>query len=838
MRTSQNLRTFYFLIFLALGSQGIDAQTLVKGKITDIDSSEPLIGALVVLEDTKVSTITDANGNYSLIVPYSPRVAYKLLEVKYVGYSSKSDFVPIHSGDSLVTHQKNFQLATNSVILEDVVITANRVEEELQDVPVAASVINSSNLTKRTVSTTLEALEAVPNLVMDSYLPHQPTISLRGLATNFTNSGVENEIGLYIDDVYYSRSFSFNSTIMDIERVEVLRGPQGTLFGKNTIGGVVHVISEKPEMYHSAAVELMAGNYAALQTRAKVNAVLSPNKLALRLVGAYKKSNGWLREENPALLNANRLVFGGGRASLLYTPTDKLSILVRGNYSKDNSASFSIDYQTPSSGNLLNLGDVHDKDGTNRVVHQDTEDISFYREAGGTNAKITYQLNDKHTLTSISAYNTSDAVHYRDFDATPVDAATFERAVGFKTFSQELRLSTPRKNKKYFYVCGLFYLNERINSQDSIAAHPGFLPVFAALAQNPAITDIPNYEEAMVATSINSAQSYAAFASGSLEVSERVRINGGLRLTFEDRKLQYWQQIHSFTPTSPGLIQAFAVNAGTKESPIEYRIEGKDARAFSGNIGMDIKTTDKILLYINVARGFKGAGFNVSINKFPTDDTFVFEPEFLNSYEFGIKTKFNKRFRWNTAAFVTDYKNKQEAVAVGPGVFIYNAESAQGIGLESEFTGVWAKGFRTEVALGAMRLRYYSFPIYDFQGNLTNNLSGNELFKAPSLSFKFSPEYSTEMGRDMKVLIRADYNFVGKTYNDIFNTEALARQATGLINARLAFSIQDDKYSLALWGKNLTNETYIQHAWDFVHAGHVSVNQPLTMGVELRVNFY
>lgn len=834
-------------------------QTLVKGVVTDADTGQPLIGAVLLLEDSKSSTTTDASGAYSLIVPFNPALRYQLLTVQYVGYTSQEDFVPVNTADSIYVFNKDFKLKTNFVVLDDIIVTANKVEEELQDVPVAASVINTQNLINRTVSNTSEALESVPNLVMDSYLPHQPTISLRGLATNFANSGVENEIGLYIDDVYYPRSFSFNSTIMDIERVEVLRGPQGTLFGKNTIGGVLHIISEEPKMANSGAVEISAGNFAFLQARAKVNTMLIKDKLALRLSGAYKSRNGWLREENPQAAEVNGINFFGGRASLLYTPTDKVKITVKGNYIQDNSADFTVDYATLPRDTVLgfdrlerigpNAQSIEDKDGNNRVVNQNAEDILFNRKTYGAVGRMDIKLGNNHTLTSITAYNGSNSIHFRDFDVTPLDASIFQRVADFTTFSQELRISTPREGKKFFYVAGLYYLQEEVLNNDSIAFHKDFLPVFEKVSRpsfldglgikREEIQNIEEYEESMIANSIATAKSYAAFGAVSVEVSERVRINAGLRVTSEARQLQYWQDVYSHTGGVPGLVTLFADTVGTQEKPRTYEISGSDAFALSGNFGMDFKTTEKVLLYINISRGFKGAGFNIAFNRFPSDDTFIFKPEFLNSYEFGLKMKINNRFRFNSAAFVTDYRNKQEAVAVGSGVIIANAESAQGIGLESEFTGVWFEGFRTDIALGIMRLQYFDFEV----PNPTNptelvNLSGNQLFKAPNFTFKFSPEYKTDLGTDLKLLFRLDYNFVGKTFNDIYNTEVLARQPAGLLNGRIAFSTQDEKYTLALWGKNLTEETYIQHAWAFVHGGHISVNPPRTLGVELRVNFY
>ena len=333
-------------------------------------------------------------------------------------------------------------------------------------------------------------------------------------------------------------------------------------------------------------------------------------------------------------------------------------------------------------------------------------------------------------------------------------------------------------------------------------------------------------------------KSYPAYFSTSYEFSERIRFNGGLRFSREEKDIEYYQGCQCLA----GPIQPMALlvprPAGSAEEPLMRNVTNN---ALSGNIGLDFKTTDKILLYINFARGFKGAGFNVSLS--PETDVsklpFTFDQELINSYEIGIKLKANNRFLFNGAAFVTDFQNKQEVVAVGNTVIVANAKAVQGQGAEIEFTGIWMSFLKTDIAVGALNLKYTDFPFDNpFTPEVDENLSGNFAFKAAPFTFKFSPEIHTKVGTELKMLIRADYNFIGKTYNDIFNTEGLARQATGTLNARLALSTKNERFGIALWAKNLTNETYIQHGWSFVFGDHVAINPPRMIGMELRINFY
>ncbi|MEK7257402.1 MAG: TonB-dependent receptor, partial [Bacteroidota bacterium] len=660
------------------------------------------------------------------------------------------------------------------------------------------------------------------------------TFSLRGLASDFANVGIENSVGLYIDDVYYSRSYNFNSTIFDIERIEVLRGPQGTLFGKNTIGGVLHVISEKPKFGNSAALEINAGTFRYLQARAKLNKELVKDKLAFRLSGAYRQRDGWLRQENEEVSDKNGIRFYGGRAALLFKPTPNVDVLVQGFYSKDDKADFSEDYKTPNEGvDLLRVNSV-EKDNEDRKAYENETDRQFDRTIYGGIGRIDVKLGRVHKFTSISAVNGYNSYYARDLDASSVNAVFSDNTSSLKNFSQELRISTPRENRKFFYVLGAYFLKENLENRDSLAFKEGMIPVWKVIEKNPSLPLPDDYFESAALDGNIQSTSYAGFLSTSLEVTQRVRLNAGIRYSYEKKEIDFLQTV--FSPH--GLVATYvATPVGRPADP--FRRNAND-KVFSGNFGMDFKTTDNILLYFSVSRGFKGSGFNLTFTPDVNVEkvAFKFKPEFMNSYEVGIKLKSGNRYLWNAAVFVTDFRNKQEVVTAGSSVFVANAESIQGQGFEGEFTGIWTNFFRTDVALGLLNLSYQNFPFIDPLTLETTQLSGNRALKAPDATFKFSPEIHAPLGKELKVLLRMDYDYIGKVYNDIFNTESLARDPVGMVSARLSFSTANEKFSVSLWGKNLTNETVIQHGWKYTWGEVVSVNPPRMVGIELRTNFF
>ena len=204
---------------------------------------------------------------------------------------------------------------------------------------------------------------------------------------------------------------------------------------------------------------------------------------------------------------------------------------------------------------------------------------------------------------------------------------------------------------------------------------------------------------------------------------------------------------------------------------------------FQGNIGMDFKTSDNFLIYASLSRGVKGAGFNTTLSPTERSAGLIFEPESINSYEIGLKMKTSNRMRINTAAFATVYKDKQEFVVAGQSTQVVNAESAEGIGVESEWSAIWSDHFRTEMSIGGQSLKYFDFPFVDLIGQPVN-LSGNSLYKSPNFTFRFTPQLTGDFGSTLKFLARVDYNYTSKSYNDVYNTESLARDPLHMVNCK------------------------------------------------------
>ncbi|CCH01590.1 TonB-dependent receptor [Fibrella aestuarina BUZ 2] len=792
--------------------------TVLTGRVVRAANGDPLVGASVFVKGTKRGTITDRAGRYRFILTEPVTIVARFVGLRDVEVTLLPTGKPI---------EQNFEMVSNETQLADVMVAANRQDEYLQKVPVAASVVGRRDLERRSIYNTMESLNNTPNLITDSWLNSQVSFSIRGLSTVFDNVGFESTVALYIDDVYFSRSFAFNQTLMDIDRVEVLRGPQGTLFGKNTIGGVIHVISEKPEMTNDGQIELNYGNYNFRQIRAKLNRQLVKNKLAIRLTSALSLRDGFVTDRTPSIEALNKTNFFGFRGSLLFTPSDRVTLTLRGNYGRDNKAENTFVYTSKPDYNPVGVP------ADEGLTTNQNAPVEFFRDQYGGMGKLEIKLG-RNTLTAISALNSSVDSYLSDNDISAADASRWGRSQGLRTFSQELRINSPR-DQKFAYVAGLYYLNERISAADTFTLNKGFLPVAARLLGAPIANANQFTSEGYTTDAVIESQSTAGFVSGALELTPKLRLSGGLRLTTETRQLAYYQRLrHQLVNGVPfNIIDLYASTIGSKASPVTRQITDL---ALSYDVGMDYRFTSNLMGYAKFVRGFKGAGFNTAPIKDSESGGLVFRPEYVNNYELGLKAKPTERIQVNGAIFYTDYKDKQELLDQGTRVRVANAPLTRGYGAEVEFSAM-LKRFRLDVSAGYLNLKFIDFPFgTDDNGNPVN-YAGNRLLKAPDVTLSVAPEYTVPLNDKLRVYLGLNINHTGKAYNDISNSELLARVPASIINGRVALVPANGKWSLAFWGKNLTNKLYIQHGWEYEFGDQVAWSRPRYYGMEVYLNF-
>ncbi len=793
-----------------------------SGRVTRAESSEVLIGASVSVKNTTRGTITDATGKYKL----SAKGEELVLVAKYIGFKDSEIKVKINDREKVTV---DFALVSNDTQLQDVIVTANKTEEYLQKINVAATVISSKDIEQRTSYSTLDALKDAPLVMTDSWVASQTSFSIRGLANNFDNVGFESTVGLYIDDVYFSRGFAFNSSLFDIDRIEVLRGAQGTLFGKNTIGGVVNVISEKPEWANNGQAEIVYGNYNYLQLRGKWNYELIKNKLSMRVTGALTKRNGYIKDPNPDFNKLNQTDFNGFRASLFYVPNDKTDITLKGYYGKDKKNEQTMIYLGLEDESPLGVK-ATDINSTSKSIP-----LPFYRNQTGGMLRLNRKVGE-NTFTSITALNKSEDFTRQDFDESIIDVARWGRKQNLQNFSQEFRLASPRSDDRTIaYTGGVYFLSERIKGLDTSSINEGFLP-FARKYLNSKTPDIKGFQETYDVHSDIQSVSFAAFLSGSYKLTDKLKVNAGARFTSEARKFTFFQNIgyFNFNGKPVKLMDTYATQVGSAQKPLT---RSTNDNVLTYDISLDYQVSPYILTYIKHVKGFKGTGFNTSVTRDVTGSGLVFAPEYVTSFEAGIKSKFSNRMKLNGTVFYNNYLNKQEFLDQGETVTIVNAEKTGGMGAEVEFSAMLQK-FRIDISGGIIDMKYKKFVFGKDENGEIIDFTGNKLLKAPNVTLSIAPSYTYNLVDKYKLLFGLNINHVGKAYNDISNSEDIARQATTLVNSRISLMPKNGKWSVALWGKNLGNQLYYQHGWEYIYGNQASLSRPRTFGIEMYLNFF
>ncbi|MDX3899287.1 MAG: TonB-dependent receptor [Sphingobium sp.] len=649
----------------------------------------------------------------------------------------------------------------SSGAIEDIVVTAQKRSERLQDVPIAIGAISASAAAAKGINDTASIQAVVPGLVINR-TANEGNIFIRGVGTNLFGPSSEQTVAVYVDNVYYASPeanlFSFNN----IERIEVLKGPQGTLFGRNTTGGVVHIITREPADHLTMEASFGYANYETITASAYVSAPLADTLSADLAINYSDQGDGWGRNfttgrDNAIMADGNYAL----RSKIRFAPSADTTIHLGLDYSH-SVARFA--YQLRKG--VIGVDGVSTYPGEYNAVGglSDFERLN----TGGASLQIEQALGDLK-LVSISSYRKSDVGYLLDQDDTPLVVADLSLPSKAHSWSQELQLhgaaGAPVK-----WVLGGFYF-------DAVAAY------------DPA--DINN--GAVIIEDRQKTQSLAAFGQASVEIFADTNLTGGLRYTYERQKLE---------------IDRFAVGGADIPLPDDRQ----SFRKLTWRAAIDHHFSTDVLAYLSYNRGFKSGGYNLL-----APNTAPFKPEVLDAYEVGLKSEwFDRRLRFNISAFLYDYKNIQVNIPTLGGTVTLNAARARIKGVEAE---VQAKPFGELTLNGSIALldgKYRSYPnalvigpngeSTDENGNpLTMDARGNRTLSTPKLTANIGADYALE------TRIGTFRPAVNAAYNDGFFFYAdnrLAQPNYWLVNASLNWAAPGDHFQAQLWVKNLTDATY------------------------------
>lgn len=679
-------------------------------------------------------------------------------------------------------------------VLGEVVVTARKREEGLKDVPIAITALGAEQLETMGAATLKDLHSAIPSLNYADRGALQTQITIRGVGGDSRSIGIESGVALYIDGVFAGRTSGYNIDLADVENVEVLRGPQGTLFGKNTTGGAILITTRKPGPDTTADVGLSYGNYNAVRVKGNVSGALTDTLFAKLAVSTWDR-DGYLKN----LFNGNKLQDEerrSARAQLRYLPTDALEV----NLSFDGTRDRNNSVLNQLGSNAAFGAGYFDRDRLH--VNTDRRN-SIARDIVGGALTVDYEFANGFSLTSISAARSVEVEVYSDLDQTPRNLLSSGPFTDDAThYTQELRLASPTDGR-LSHVLGLYYFKQEAEALRRI--YQGTVPLF--FTDGPVDTD-----------------SFAAFANADFKITDSLTLTGGLRYTNEEKRGQYTQTSNvsaAFNKSFPSL--KLDESAVSWTSALRYRID------------------EDVSSYLSVSRGFKSGGFNVDPLATPAPLTaadLTFKQELVTSYEVGVKADvFERRARVSAALFFSQYDDRQvpqfETVGGVPTVITRNAGQAEIKGIELESTAYLTDFLLISAGVSVMEGEYTDFAGANTAGaNYTGNTTEN------------TPEYSVSIGAQLKVptgngewLVAPQLSYTGMTYLQPDNQRFNREEGYFLAALRAGYTWDSGKYGVYAWGKNLTDTQYKEFARQFSGSDQVLWGEPRTYGIEFLAHY-
>jgi iron complex outermembrane receptor protein len=748
----------------------------------------------------------------------------------------------------------------------EIIITARRRNEKIQDVPVAANSYGGEQLAA-TRTYNLRDLQALsPSLVVTVTNPRNTSINIRGLGNNVSvyNDGLEPAVGVYMDQVYLARPGQAVFDLADIERIEVLRGPQGTLFGKNTSAGAVVVTTKSPTFDPEFGGDVTYGNYDFRQLHAYASGALIDDVLAARLYVSKTDRDGYVTNRYDGSKTQDYHDFGL-RGQLLFTPTENFKLRVIGDYgfqksqtaaavlvgvirSYDNGVNFANNYNDRAT--RLGLQTVTAAPG-DRIVDVDGNPRYKMRQ-GGVSAIADLSL-PGHSLTSVTSWRRWDWYPHNDGDSTRLDAGTdFHQSNNQQQFSQELRIASEGE-RKVDYIGGLYYLWQSIKAEALNAYGRDAAAWFLAPSVDPVVGAAALNGYTIISHSKPVTNSYAAFGQTIWHITPTIDLTTGLRYTHETKSGWFDQEVTG--ASLAGLTAAQQTTALTIRARYgaanAYEAHTKEGR-LSGQATLSWKVTPDALLYATYGRGNKFGGLNLAnittTGPYAADP--VIKPETINSYEAGIKTSWwANKLTANLAGFWTDVSDYQTTIVDVDRnniSFFTNVGKVRTRGIEADLRAAparWLSLYGSGTYTDAQYVSYPNAPCpIETNGQTLCDLSGKRLPGVSKWAFSAGGEakggIGKALGQDAEAYVGADYSY----RSNFYTTASLSRYSLipgySLLNARIGVRALDGSVDLQLWGRNLFNKDYYQS----LSAGNTgsitgTLGDPRTYGVTLRTRF-
>jgi iron complex outermembrane receptor protein len=844
-------KTLQFIIaFLLIGSFAF-AQNDLKGTVKD-NQGLPLPGALILIKGTNASAATDADGNFSIEAPK---------EFPYYIQITSTGFKPLELQITASTPTPlQVSLALDD-LLDEVVVTSRRRKEVAQEIPIPISVVGASQVENSGSFNVNRVKELVPTVQLYSSNPRNTTLNIRGLGSTFglTNDGIDPGVGFYVDGVYYARPAAATLDFIDIEQIEVSRGPQGTLFGKNTTAGAFNITTRAPRFQPGANFEVSYGNYGYIQAKASVTGPLT-KKLAARVSFSGTQRDGLIYNVRTSkyINDLNNL---GGRIQLLYNLTDNIRITLAGDASQQNPEGYAqvvagvaptlrpayrqfnqiiadLNYSLPS----LNAFD--------RKVDQDTPWRSG-NELGGVSLNADIKIG-KGTLTSTTAwrYWNWDPSNDRDFTGLPV--LKLSQATSRHTnWSQEIRYAG-EFSSRLSGVVGVFALGQNLKTDPVHIEESGAAQWRFSQSSNSPLWQTPGLFDGYGIKSKSWLNSFSGAVFGQLDwaITNSLHLLPGLRYNYDFKEVDFDRKTYGGLETNDPDLLALKRAVYTDQY---YHAKAENTN-FSGQVTLAYKPSKQINTFATYANSYKPVGVNLGGLPTANGDVLVdlaqVKPEYVTHVELGIKTNPTANTTLNLIVFNTsikDYQTQVQTAEVGVNRgYLSNAERVRVQGIELDGSIRVSHNLAINAAVAYTDGKYVSFknapvPLEETGGPTAfKDISGGRLPGiskwAGSIGGEANTNESNFLGSRGKFFLGVDSYFRSEFSSSPSPSKYLVVDGYTLLNARLGFRANNG-LTVFVWSRNLLDKDYFEQLLPAAgNAGHYAgvLGDPRTFGVTLR----
>lgn len=723
-------------------------------------------------------------------------------------------------------------LAAEAAAFEEIMVTAQRRVQKLQDVPISISAFSGEALREMGALRVQNVADMTPNVYFNPLNSIRNTkVVMRGINSDANSIGVDQAAGVYVDGVYMGRPTTINAGLYDIESMEILRGPQGTLYGRNTIGGAINIYTRLPGDELEGEVSAGYGNYDRITAYGAVGGPIAGDRLSMRISAQREVRDGFMKNvatggDNNDEDNINL------RMAMVLKASEDVEIIVRGDWSKDDTYQGTVELATnsgrwltppfnlPANSPLLVPNDAYDwtvneVGGPKGTPFQD-------REAWGGSVEINWDIG-VGDITSITAYRGFDWNNYQSSDKGPFDLFGTGIKEDQTQFSEELRFTSP-SGEKFEYILGLYYWKMSLDADAVAYFGTDFLSLFGAPLGTTVVdtgTLFPRLDNT----------SFAAFFHGTYHVSEQLDLTLGARYTYEKKEIDF--------STDADMYGFVAAVAPLSDQRTDNVVTPMASLTFLPN--------DNWRAYATYSRGFKAGGYNAFDFDFanPNGTKPEFDAEYADNYEIGIRfVSSDRRVRVNLSAFYLDYKDLQvnQRLEDENGFFFFvtsNAAQARSKGFEIDVSAAINENLTLGAAYGYVDAKYKDF-VQD--ALLGIDYTGNRLPFAPKHNASLSIDYNQPIANGYSMTFRGEYVYRGNTFSDEGNNAINKNKSYDLVNLRVGIVSEDTGLGIYGWTRNLFNEKWSREKFGgsglfSPGARAVAPGDSRTYGVEVRYSF-